>query len=46
MTLNILYAELGYMHFMNPVDAPKSIFYDKGIIYNALDSIWQKLNEE
>lgn len=40
-----LYAERGNRLFMNIVDAPKSIFFDKGMINKALDFILQKRNE-
>lgn len=40
-----LYAERDDRLYMNIVDAPKSIFFDKGMIDKALDFIHQKLNE-
>lgn len=40
-----LYAERENRLFMNIVDAPKSIFFDKGMIDKALDFIHEKLNQ-
>lgn len=40
-----LYAERENRLFMNIVDAPKSIFFDKGMIDKALDFIHEKRNE-
>ena len=39
-----LFAERGNRLFMNIVDAPKSIFFDKGMIDKALDFIHEKRN--
>jgi len=41
-----LFAERGNRLYMNIVDAPKSIFFDKGMIDKALDFIHQKRKEE
>lgn len=43
--IEYLWAERGNRLFMNIVDAPKSIFFDKGMIDKALDFIHQKRNE-
>lgn len=40
-----LFAERGNRLYMNIVDAPKPIFFDKGMIDKALDFIHEKLNE-
>lgn len=40
-----LFAERGNRLYMNIVDAPKSIFFDKGMIDKALDFIHEKLDE-
>ena len=41
-----LFAERGNRLYMNIVDAPKSIFFDKGMIDKALDFIHQKRKGE
>lgn len=40
-----LFAERGNRLYMNIVDAPKSFFFDKGMIDKALDFIHEKLNQ-
>lgn len=40
-----LWAERGNRLYMNIVDAPKSIFFDKSLIDKALDFIHEKLNQ-
>ncbi|OZV12368.1 phosphatase [Tissierella sp. P1] len=40
-----LWAKRGNRLYMNIVDAPKSIFFDKGMIDKALDFIHEKLNQ-
>lgn len=40
-----LWAERGNRLYMNIVDAPKSFFFDKGMIDKALDFIDEKLNQ-
>ena len=40
-----LFAERGNRLYMNIVDAPKSIFFDKGMIDKALDFIHEKRNQ-
>ncbi|MSU01949.1 dual specificity protein phosphatase family protein [Tissierella pigra] len=40
-----LWAERKNRLYMNIVDAPKSIFFDKGMIDKALDFIHEKLNQ-
>lgn len=40
-----LFGERGNRLFMNIVDAPKSLFFDKGMIDKALDFIHEKLSQ-